>query len=266
MYTALCRVIVDNKCEFKISSSLDACTFRFNRVFFSFNVILPIDRRPAIEWELLYFPGGSNSLPTLFSNRALSYHVAMYEWSSAAEASRCLQAKNNVRIATGFLILNQEAGGNGCITPVHSSEDSSTTMSSLKWATRPQQKHSLSVLLSPFSIAFARIVPRFGEDFLAVSDFQTVQFCVFTFYELVTAGLFVQISYQHWSGTTGSAVQDRHNVCPHLCIVWKQMLLCCQLFLKICETHGEKNSKSHVFGVAGLQCVPGVFAQGFSEA
>ena len=36
------------------------------------------------------------------------------------------------------------------------------------------------------SVAFTRIVPRFGEDVLAVSDFQTVQFSVFTFYELVT--------------------------------------------------------------------------------
>ena len=48
-------------------------------------------------------------------------------------------------------------------------------------------------LPSTFSIAFVRIVPRFGEDFLAVSDLQTVQFSVFTFSELVTAGLFVQI-------------------------------------------------------------------------
>ena len=48
-------------------------------------------------------------------------------------------------------------------------------------------------LPSTFSIAFARIVPRFGEDFLAVSDLQTVQFSVFTFSELVNAGLFVHI-------------------------------------------------------------------------
>ena len=41
------------------------------------------------------------------------------------------------------------------------------------------------------------------------------------------------------------------------------MLLCCQLFLKICETHGEKKSKAHDFGVAGLQYVPSVFPEGF---
>ena len=41
-------------------------------------------------------------------------------------------------------------------------------------------------LLHTLSVAFTRIVPRFGEDFLAVSDFQTAQFSVFTFYELVT--------------------------------------------------------------------------------
>ena len=35
----------------------------------------------------------------------------MYEWSSAAEASRCLQAKINLRIATGFLILKSIKNG-----------------------------------------------------------------------------------------------------------------------------------------------------------
>ena len=53
-----------------------------------------------------------------------------------------------------------------------------------------------------FGVAFALIMPRFGEDFLAVSDFQKVHFSVFTFYELVTAGiviadLFVQMSLHH---------------------------------------------------------------------
>ena len=38
--------------------------------------------------------------------------------------------------------------------------------------------------LSTFSVAFNRIMPRFGADFLVVSDFQTVQFSIFTFYEL----------------------------------------------------------------------------------
>ena len=54
--------------------------------------------------------------------------------------------------------------------------------------------------------------------------------------------------HHHRSGNTGAAVDDCHNVRPHLCTVWEQMLLCCQLFLKVCGTHAEKISKSHVFG------------------
>ena len=64
-----------------------------------------------------------------------------------------------------------------------------------------------------FSVTFTYIIPMFGIDFLAVSDSQTVQLSIFTFHELVTtgiviAGLLVQISYHHWSGTTGAAVDD----------------------------------------------------------
>ena len=55
-----------------------------------------------------------------------------------------------------------------------------------------------STLPSTFSVAFARIVSGFGENFLAVSDLQTVQFSIFTFNEFVAAGvviagLFVQV-------------------------------------------------------------------------
>ena len=63
-------------------------------------------------------------------------------------------------------------------------------------ANAPRRKHSLSLLLFPptLSIAFARIVSMFGEDFLDVSGFQTVQLSVFTFYELVIAGIVIVTS------------------------------------------------------------------------
>ena len=124
--------------------------------------------------------------------------------------------------------------------------------SALMWPTRPQRKHyvvgvallSLPSHLQTFVLPIRELCRGLVKAFLP--------FSIFTFYELVTtgiviAGLFVQIS-NHWSGTTGAAVDDCHKVRPHLCIVWEQMLRCCQLFLKICETHGEKNSKSSVFG------------------
>ena len=60
------------------------------------------------------------------------------------------------------------------------------------------------------------------------------------------AGLVVQISCDHLSRTTGATVDDCHDVCPHLRVVWKQVLQCRQLSLKICGTHGEENSKPHV--------------------
>ena len=46
-------------------------------------------------------------------------------------------------------------------------------------------------LLSSF--AFAWIVTRFSEDFLAVPDFQAVQFFIFTFHRFVTAVMKVAI-------------------------------------------------------------------------
>ena len=45
----------------------------------------------------------------------------------------------------------------------------------------------------PISFAFAWFVTRFSEDFLAVSDFQAVQFSIFTFHKFVTAGIMVAI-------------------------------------------------------------------------
>ena len=65
-----------------------------------------------------------------------------------------------------------------------------------------------STFPSTFSVAFARIVTGFGENFLAVSDLQTVQFSIFAFHEFVPAGIMiagfvVQISHHHWSRTTG---------------------------------------------------------------
>ena len=87
---------------------------------------------------------------------------------------------------------------------------------------------------SNFSVAFAQIMPRFGEDSLAVPGFQTIQPSIFTSHELVAAGvviagLLVQISHHNWSKTTGVAVIDCHHVFPHLCTVRKQMLQCSQL-------------------------------------
>ena len=72
----------------------------------------------------------------------------------------------------------------------------------------PQRKHSLSVLPLPplLVLPWARIMPRFGADSLAVSGHQTVQFTIFTFHhELVTSSiviacLFAQMSHLHWAG------------------------------------------------------------------
>ena len=93
-----------------------------------------------------------------------------------------------------------------------------------------------SAFPSTFSVAFDRIVPGLGDNFLVMSYVQTVQFLI--------ACLFVQVSHHHWSRATSATVDDCHNVCPHVCAVWKQVLLCCRLSLKICRTHGEESSKS----------------------
>ena len=81
-----------------------------------------------------------------------------------------------------------------------------------------------------FSVAFARIVPGIGENFLPVSDVQTVQFSILAFHEFVTAGitiagLVIQISHHHRKRTTGEIVDDCHDVWPHLRVAWKQVLL-----------------------------------------
>ena len=69
----------------------------------------------------------------------------------------------------------------------------------------------------PFPSAFAWFVTRFNEDFLAVPDFQAVQFSVFTFHRFVTTGMMVavfitQISHHHWSKAAGTAIDTCHNV------------------------------------------------------
>ena len=61
---------------------------------------------------------------------------------------------------------------------------------------------------------------------------------------IVIVELFAQILYHHCSGITCAAVDDCDNVRPHLCIVWEQMELCCQLFFKVCFTQRKKNRKS----------------------
>ena len=48
-----------------------------------------------------------------------------------------------------------------------------------------------------------------------------------------------------------TTVHDCHDASLHLCEIPEQMLLCCQLFLKVRGEHGEKNSQSHVFQVTG---------------
>ena len=101
-----------------------------------------------------------------------------------------------------------------------------------------------STLPSTFSVAFARIVSGFGQHFLAVSDLQTVQFSIFTFHGFVTVGMVVvvfiaQSSDHHWSKTAGATVDDCYDVSFHVCLIWEQVLLCCQLFLKWGTWRGE---------------------------
>ena len=101
------------------------------------------------------------------------------------------------------------------------------------------------------SFAIAWFVTGFSEDFLAIPDFQAVQFSIFTFHRIVNTGMMIaafvtQISLHHWSKTAGANVDDCHDVGAHLCAIQEQMLLCCQLFFKVCGAHGEKNSQSHV--------------------
>ena len=113
-------------------------------------------------------------------------------------------------------------------------------------------------LLASFSVAFAWIVTRFRENFLSVPDFQTAQFSLFTFHRFGTSGVVVvvfiaQISHHHWRETTGTTVDDCHNVRLHLCIIWEQMLLCGQFFHKACEAHGEKDGQSFSWPVGTWQ-------------
>ena len=82
----------------------------------------------------------------------------------------------------------------------------------------------------PSSFAFAWIRTRFSEDFLAVPDFQAVQFSIFTFHRFVTARMMVaifvpQIHHHHCCKTAGATVDDCHDVSLHLRIVREHMLL-----------------------------------------
>ena len=121
-----------------------------------------------------------------------------------------------------------------------------------------------SALFSTFSVTFARIVLGFGENLLAISDLQAVHFSIFTFHEFVTTGTVTvnaQISHHHRSKTTGATVDDCFDVGLHLCVVWKRVLLCRHLFLKVCGTHGEEQIAC--LWVTGLQCVLGVVVRDF---
>ena len=58
------------------------------------------------------------------------------------------------------------------------------------------------------------------------------RFSIFTFHGFVTTGMMgavvvARISHHLWSKTASAAVDDCHDVCPHSCAVWKQVLLCC---------------------------------------
>ena len=72
------------------------------------------------------------------------------------------------------------------------------------------------------------------------------------------------IAHHHWSNTAGTTVDDGHGASVHLCRIWDQLLLACQVFFKVSGAHGEKNSLSHVFrqlvssafSVALFQIVP----------
>ena len=75
-----------------------------------------------------------------------------------------------------------------------------------------------------------------------------------------------QISHHHWGKTANTTVDNCPDASLHLCIIREQMLLCCQLFFKLCGAHGEKNSQSHVcrqlvssaFSLALFQIFPGL--------
>ena len=103
-----------------------------------------------------------------------------------------------------------------------------------------------------------------NENFLYrfLTGCPTVQF---SFYEFVTtsnvtAGLFTQISHHHWSGSTGAAVDDCCNVCPHLCSVLELALLGCQFFLSRSAGHIERSLQQIAYlWVARLLCIPSVF-------
>ena len=46
---------------------------------------------------------------------------------------------------------------------------------------------------------------------------------------MMVAVLVIQIFHHHWSKTAGTTVDGCHDVSLHLCIMWEQMLLGCQL-------------------------------------
>ena len=142
-------------------------------------------------------------------------------------------------------------------------------------AVGPDETHASTVETSCVGFAFpftfesavAHIIPRFGEDFLAISNFQTVHFSILAFYKFVMTGIVIagpicsNFPYQ-WSRTTSVAVNDSDTLRQHLCVVWEQVLLCYQPFLIICWRIGEKYSESHIFG----QLVSCAFTKSFFKA
>ena len=106
---------------------------------------------------------------------------------------------------------------------------------------RPQRKHSLSILPFPPPL-----------DFLAVPDFQAVQFSIFTSHRFVTTSMKVaifitQISHHPWSNTAGTVVENCHNVrffCP------KSGNKCCcavNSFSRYVGHSERRIAQSHVF-------------------
>ena len=128
----------------------------------------------------------------------------------------------------------------------------------LMWPKRSQREHSLSVLLF-HPLPFAQIMPRFGEDSLAVSGSQTVQFSILTFDELVAtgiviAGIFIQTSHHHWSKTTGATVDDCDSVCPHLCVVSKTDAAVLSTLSRSVGHMERRMSMSHIFACSWCLC------------
>ena len=135
------------------------------------------------------------------------------------------------------------------------------------WPTRPPTKTFFVGFAhtSTCCIAFARVEPKFGEDFLAVSDVPNDKILCLHF--LRTRHCWqrdcwpLRSNFHHrWSGTAVRWFMSLTMRCTDLCIVWKQILLRCQLFQDQCDTWIQEQHVARRWE-AGLQRVAGVFVQ-----